>query len=538
MTKLLKLDFLYSENQRGGAFNFLNPSSATSVYSTDTPSVVVPTVPNDPLSSVSADYIEPGSTAPAAAAPSMDSFTEPVSAPALPVDSFTAPSLDSFAEPASAPAPPSMDSFAEPVSAPAPLVDSFTAPSLDSFAESAPALSVGSLSELAPPADSFAELASPTDSFAELASPTDSFAEPASAPAPPVDSFAAPAPSLDSFSQLSDVESNLPETSNSSTMGSIPLPSSTETPTMDLIQSNYSTIEPTTSNSTIVEPQSDMFLEPSIDNNLYSNDLSPEISSDPTTLWGKIKGAFKWTFTSIFSFPTLIVIFIIILTVVLIFIYNLYKNNSIKLPQSIERFIVSIKTFFTTTYNKILNKNNKSKDKKTSDKKYFDSTSSEDADETNKKSNESILNKNTKEEVFNIDKNLFTYEEAEHVCKKFNSKLATEDQVKKAWENGANWCNYGWSQGKKALYPIQKEFYNKLKLSNSKNKNQCGYPGINGGTLNPRLKLGVNCYGIKPKKNIINECSDVKANLDKKLKQIREDLEINKFNSNKLSQHS
>ena len=513
MTKLLKLDFLYSENQQGGAFNFLNPSSATTVLpETDVldnvPSANVGTSVelNDSLSVGTPDtYISP---------------IEPLSSPPSTID--VAP-----VEPPSLTSPDTYGALGDSLSSPPPIIDvaPVEPPSLTPSLTSPDTYgTLGDSLSLPPPMIDIAPVEPPSltspDTYGALG-----------------DSVSSPPSTID-VTPPTDAEFRDLTSSTSSTMGSIPLPSS-EPPAMDLMQADSSIIETPITDSTIVDSQPNIFLEPPVDNNLYSNDLSPEISSD-STLWEKIKGAFKWTFTSIFSFPTLIVIFIIILTIVLIFIYNLYKNNSIKLPQSIERFIVTIKTFFTNMYNKILNINDTPKDTKKNkqEKKYFDSDTNDDTEETEKNSNDSILNKITKEEVFNIDKNLFTYEEAEHVCKKFNSKLATEAQVKKAWENGANWCNYGWSQGKKALYPIQKEFYNKLKLSNSKNKNQCGYPGINGGTLNPRLKLGVNCYGVKPKKNIINECNDVKVNLDKKLKQIREDLEINKFNSNKLSQHS
>mgnify|MGYP003685177771 FL=1 len=93
-------------------------------------------------------------------------------------------------------------------------------------------------------------------------------------------------------------------------------------------------------------------------------------------------------------------------------------------------------------------------------------------------------------------------------------------------------------KGGKALYPIQKDFYDNLKASNSKAKNQCGFVGVNGGKLNPRFKLGVNCYGVKPSKNVIDSCDNIKVNLDKKLKNIKDNLGINKFNSFKTSQYS
>ena len=63
--------------------------------------------------------------------------------------------------------------------------------------------------------------------------------------------------------------------------------------------------------------------------------------------------------------------------------------------------------------------------------------------------------------------------------KKYDGELATYAQVKKAHEKGANWCNYGWSEGQMALYPIQQEYYDKMIKTKI---NDCGgEPGVNGG---------------------------------------------------------
>ena len=68
-----------------------------------------------------------------------------------------------------------------------------------------------------------------------------------------------------------------------------------------------------------------------------------------------------------------------------------------------------------------------------------------------------------------------------------------------AYKNGANWCNYGWSDNQMALYPIQKDYWNKLQKNNA-TKNTCGDPGINGGKFeNKYYKFGANCYGKRPK---------------------------------------
>ena len=67
------------------------------------------------------------------------------------------------------------------------------------------------------------------------------------------------------------------------------------------------------------------------------------------------------------------------------------------------------------------------------------------------------------EEVYNIGNNIYTYDEANSVCNSLNAKLATHDQVVNAYKNGAEWCNYGWSSGQNALFPIQKETWEKTR---------------------------------------------------------------------------
>ena len=104
-----------------------------------------------------------------------------------------------------------------------------------------------------------------------------------------------------------------------------------------------------------------------------------------------------------------------------------------------------------------------------------------------------------RKEVFNIADDKYKYSDAEPLCKAFGAELATYDQVKDAWNKGADWCNYGWVKGQSALYPTQESTYNKLQSGAKDQRMSCGVPGINGGYFdNPDLKFGVNCYGTKP----------------------------------------
>jgi hypothetical protein len=104
-----------------------------------------------------------------------------------------------------------------------------------------------------------------------------------------------------------------------------------------------------------------------------------------------------------------------------------------------------------------------------------------------------------KKEVFNVSSNRYMYEDAEPLCRALGAELATYDQVKAAFDSGADWCNYGWTKGQLALYPTQKGTYDKLQLGPAEQKLACGRPGLNGGYFdNSELRFGVNCYGIKP----------------------------------------
>jgi hypothetical protein len=101
-----------------------------------------------------------------------------------------------------------------------------------------------------------------------------------------------------------------------------------------------------------------------------------------------------------------------------------------------------------------------------------------------------------KREVFHISGDQYTYEEAPAVCAAYDAELATYDQIQEAFAKGAEWCEYGWSQGGMALFPTQESTWQSIQ--SEPNRTLCGRPGINGGYMDPKLKFGVNCYGVKP----------------------------------------
>lgn len=104
-----------------------------------------------------------------------------------------------------------------------------------------------------------------------------------------------------------------------------------------------------------------------------------------------------------------------------------------------------------------------------------------------------------RKQVFNIPENNFVYPDAKAICSAYGARLATYKEVEEAYNDGADWCNYGWSDGQMALFPTQQKTFDELQKIEG-HENDCGRPGINGGYMsNPALKFGVNCYGYKPR---------------------------------------
>ena len=109
-------------------------------------------------------------------------------------------------------------------------------------------------------------------------------------------------------------------------------------------------------------------------------------------------------------------------------------------------------------------------------------------------------------QVFNVSRNLYSFTEAEPLCRAFGAELATYDQVKDAYKAGADWCNYGWVKGQLAVYPTQKETYEKLQHGPEHERMSCGLPGVNGGYFpNEDQRFGVNCYGPRPAESALDE---------------------------------
>jgi hypothetical protein len=102
-------------------------------------------------------------------------------------------------------------------------------------------------------------------------------------------------------------------------------------------------------------------------------------------------------------------------------------------------------------------------------------------------------------EVYHVGDDRFTYDEAAAVCAAYGGEMATQEQVEEAYQDGAEWCGYGWTIGGLALFPTQRATWELLQREIDPQKRTiCGRPGVNGGYFDPSLKFGVNCYGQKP----------------------------------------
>jgi hypothetical protein len=110
-----------------------------------------------------------------------------------------------------------------------------------------------------------------------------------------------------------------------------------------------------------------------------------------------------------------------------------------------------------------------------------------------------VTNLDTKNQTFHVQ-GQFDYMNAKAVCKAYGGKLANIKQVTDAYEKGAEWCNYGWSDDHMVLFPTQYKTWQSYQELGR--KELCGRPGVNGGYNNHLLQqLGANCFGKKPKLN-------------------------------------
>ena len=102
-------------------------------------------------------------------------------------------------------------------------------------------------------------------------------------------------------------------------------------------------------------------------------------------------------------------------------------------------------------------------------------------------------------QVYHIPGNKYTFDDARAICKAYGNRLANYKEIENAYQNGADWCSYGWSEDQMALFPTQMERWERLQKIEG-HENDCGRPGINGGYIaNPNVRFGVNCYGYRPK---------------------------------------
>jgi len=145
-------------------------------------------------------------------------------------------------------------------------------------------------------------------------------------------------------------------------------------------------------------------------------------------------------------------------------------------------------------------------------------------------------------QVFNVSNNLYNYEEAQKVCAAFDASLATYNQIEAAYNNGGEWCNYGWSDGQMAYFPTQKDTWEKLQ-NNPNTQHACGRPGINGGFIdNPYIRFGANCYGVKAPEpdgwapaTYIEDCADNSES--EEMQKLRNNAKLNSFNQKNWSRY-
>jgi len=124
---------------------------------------------------------------------------------------------------------------------------------------------------------------------------------------------------------------------------------------------------------------------------------------------------------------------------------------------------------------------------------------SNNVDKKSNKSDTKLEKKKSDKEVFLIY-NKVNYLQAKELCKVYNGRLATKEDLEEAFKDGANWCTWGWLDGEKIGYPVQEKFWSFIE---KKHKGHCGpTAGINIiDNIDPLKVYSVTCYGNKPKKS-------------------------------------
>lgn len=147
------------------------------------------------------------------------------------------------------------------------------------------------------------------------------------------------------------------------------------------------------------------------------------------------------------------------------------------------------------------------------------------------------------EQVYNLASNVYSYDDAKAACMAHGGRLAKLEEVIDSYKNGANWCNYGWSDGQLALFPTQQKTFDELQKGPIENRNDCGNVGINGGYFeNKDLQFGVNCYGtkpsIKPSERVKGSNNSESNPLDNRVRYFKSrlhEIKVNPFNEDKWS---
>ena len=68
-----------------------------------------------------------------------------------------------------------------------------------------------------------------------------------------------------------------------------------------------------------------------------------------------------------------------------------------------------------------------------------------------------------KKQVYHVPNNKYNYIDGQAICKAYGGRLANYEEMEEAYEKGGNWCSYGWSEDQMALFPTQKQIWDKTK---------------------------------------------------------------------------
>lgn len=108
-------------------------------------------------------------------------------------------------------------------------------------------------------------------------------------------------------------------------------------------------------------------------------------------------------------------------------------------------------------------------------------------------------------EVIHVRDYIYPANKAADLCEFLGATLATKAQLQAAFEDGASWCDWGWTEDGNNVHAYYPNTMDVVYPNSANPSNNCGDLGKLHGPRSQheaaKNKLGLNCWGIKPERS-------------------------------------